>query len=76
MIRTTVHVSGMVCGMCEAHIADTVRRAVPDAKKVKASRRKGTAVFVTEAEPDRGRLEAAIAETGYRLLGVTGERIG
>ena len=27
MIRTTVKVDGMMCGMCEAHINDAVRRA-------------------------------------------------
>ena len=27
MIRTTVRVSGMACGMCEAHVNDAVRSA-------------------------------------------------
>ena len=40
MIRTTVKIEGMMCGMCEAHICDTIRKAVPSAKKVKASRAK------------------------------------
>ena len=27
MIKTIAHVEGMVCGMCEAHINDAVRKA-------------------------------------------------
>ena len=34
----------MVCGMCEAHICDAIRKAVPSAKKVSASRSKKEAL--------------------------------
>ena len=30
MEKITVEVSGMMCGMCEAHINDAVRKAFPD----------------------------------------------
>ena len=40
-MKVTLVISGMACGMCEAHICETIRKAVPDAKKVKASKRKG-----------------------------------
>ena len=33
MIRITVQVDGMMCGMCEAHVNDALRRALP-VKKV------------------------------------------
>ena len=70
MIRTTMKIEGMMCGMCEAHICDAIRKAVPAAKKVSASRGKGEAVFLTESVPDGAALQAAIDATGYRCLGV------
>ena len=36
MIKTTLAVSGMICGMCEAHVNDAVRAAFP-VKKVRPS---------------------------------------
>ncbi len=73
MVQTTVQIEGMACGMCEAHIQDTIRRAFPDAKKVKASHRKGTAVFLTENEAGEEEIRAAIDPTGYKVLGVSSE---
>ena len=29
MIRTTVKIGGMICGMCEAHINDAIRAVFP-----------------------------------------------
>ena len=34
MIKTTLKINGMMCPMCEAHICDVIRKAVPGAKKV------------------------------------------
>ena len=47
MYRTTVKIDGMMCGMCEAHVSDAIRKAVPSAKKVKASRVKKEATFIS-----------------------------
>ena len=33
MIKTVVKIEGMACGMCEAHINDTIRKLYPSAKK-------------------------------------------
>ena len=70
MIRTTVKIDGMMCGMCEAHICDAIRKAVPNAKKVTASRTKKEATFLTEEAVDTNALKAAIDATGYTWLGV------
>ena len=70
MVKTTLHIEGMMCGMCEAHICDAIRKAVPSAKKVSASRSKGAASFLTEDAVDAERLKAAIDSTGYTCLGV------
>ena len=73
MNKVTVKIEGMMCGMCEAHIADTIRRAFPDATKVSASRQHGEATFLSEREIDRETLKRAIAETGYTFVSVSVE---
>lgn len=73
MIQNTVKINGMACGMCEAHITDTIRKTFPEAKKVSASHTKGIAVFLTEQPVDEGVLSRAIGETGYHYEGLTSE---
>ena len=73
MLRTTVKIDGMACGMCEAHIADTVRKLYPDARKVSASHKTGEATFLTEEAPREDALKRAIEETGYTCVSVTTE---
>ena len=70
MVKMTLHIEGMMCGMCEAHICDAIRKAVPSAKKVSASRSKREASFLTEEAVDAEQLKAAIDSTGYTCLGV------
>ena len=73
MYKTTAKIEGMMCGMCEAHIADVIRKTVADAKKVSASRRKGEATFLSEEAPSEEMLKRAIADTGYTCLSVESE---
>ena len=73
MIKTTVKIDGMMCGMCEAHIGDTIRKAFPDAKKVAASRKTGEATFLTENDIDAKVLETAIENTGYKFISCSSE---
>ncbi|MBQ7566365.1 MAG: cation transporter [Oscillospiraceae bacterium] len=68
MFKTTLKIEGMQCGMCEAHICDVIRRTVPAAKKVTASRGKKEASFLTEEAVDVGLLKAAVDQTGYTCL--------
>ncbi len=64
MIKITVAVDGMQCGMCEAHINDAIRKSF-SVKKVKSSKRKKQTVILTENDiPDEAIIEA-IADTGY-----------
>ena len=64
MIRTTVQISGMTCGMCEAHINDAVRSAFP-VKKVTSSRKNGETVILSEKPIDTEKLRQVINATGY-----------
>jgi len=73
MIKTTVIIDGMMCGMCESHICDAIRKAVPSAKKVKASRAKKEATFLTEDDIDPQIVEKAVTDTGYDFLGISSE---
>ena len=59
MIRTTVQISGMVCGMCEAHVNDAVRSAF-QVKKVSSSRSKGETVIESEKPLDHEKLRQII----------------
>lgn len=70
MILTTLKIDGMMCGMCEAHVCDAIRKAVPAAKKVTASRAKKEATFVTDGAVDADALKAAVDATGYTCLSV------
>ena len=70
MIETTLKIDGMMCSMCEAHICETIRKAVPAAKKVSASKGKKQATFLTEDPVDPAALKAAIDATGYTCLSV------
>lgn len=70
MNKITLKIDGMMCGMCEAHICDTIRNAVPSAKKVTASRGKKEASFLAEEAVDAAALKAAIDATGYTCLGM------
>ena len=64
MWKYTIQVDGMMCGMCESHVNDAVRKAFP-VKKVTSSRSKKETVVITEAELDQEALRAAISATGY-----------
>ena len=70
MIKTTMKIDGMMCGMCEAHVCDAIRKAVPSAKKVTASRSKKEASFLTEEAVDNESLKTAVDVTGYTCLGI------
>ena len=72
MVRITVNVEGMMCGQCEAHVNDTIRRAF-DVKEVSSSHSKGETVIIAESAIDESELKAAINETGYTVNGIKTE---
>ena len=70
MVRTTVGIEGMACGMCEAHINDMIR-AKFRVKKATSSRRKKETVILSEEAPDEAALREAIAAIGYTVISFT-----
>ena len=72
MVKTTIQVDGMMCGMCESHVNDAIRRAFP-VKKVTSSHSKGETVILSEASLEESALRAAIEPTGYTVKAVSQE---
>ena len=72
MIKTTVRVSGMICGMCETHVNDAVRSAF-SVKKVSSSRAKGETVILADLPLNREKLRQVINGTGYIMHSVKEE---
>ena len=68
MVKTTLKIDGMMCGMCESHVNDTVRK-VGAVKKVTSSH----TVIVSEQPLPEQALRDAIAATGYQVLSVQSE---
>lgn len=68
MLRITVDIDGMACAMCESHVNEAIRKALP-VKKVTSSHAKGCAQVFAEREISREELERALAGTGYRVTG-------
>ncbi len=66
MVTTTLKIDGMMCGMCESHINDAIRRHF-SVRKVKSSRRRGETVIVSEEPLDAQALRRVIRESGYEL---------
>jgi len=46
MVKTTLKIDGMMCGMCESHVNDAIRNAFP-VKKVTSSHSKGETVIIS-----------------------------
>ena len=72
MIKTTLTIDGMMCGMCESHINDTIRQSFK-VKKVASSHSKGIAEVISESTLDDTALREAIGKTGYEVLAIKTE---
>ncbi|MDE7366325.1 MAG: heavy-metal-associated domain-containing protein [Lachnospiraceae bacterium] len=72
MVKITMHIEGMACGMCEAHINEAVRNAF-QVKKVTSSHTKNQTVIVAEQDIPEQELKDVIAKTGYDAVSVHSE---
>ena len=72
MIKTTVGIDGMMCGMCESHVNDAIRKSF-DIKKVSSSHSQKKTEIISEEAIDEDKLRAVIDETGYTVLSVDSE---
>lgn len=74
MFKTTVLISGMSCSMCEAHINDAIRAALP-VRKVTSSHKKGETIILSDTSLDAGKLRQTVNATGYIMLSAATETI-
>ena len=72
MVKITLDIDGMACGMCEAHINDAVRQQLA-VKKVTSSHKTGKTEILAESAPDTEKLRAVIEATGYRVTHIQSE---
>ena len=72
MIKLTVGIEGMACGMCEAHINEAVRNAF-QVKKVTSSHTKKQTVIIAEKDITEQDLKDMIAKTGYEVISISSE---
>lgn len=66
MYKITLGIDDMSCGMCEAHINDTIRKNFK-VKKVTSSHSDGQTVIISKVELDEDTVRKAIAATGYTV---------
>lgn len=72
MIKTILKIDGMMCGMCESYINDTIRQN-SKIKKVSSSHSKGVTEIISESPLDETVLREAIGKTGYKVLEIKSE---
>ena len=72
MVKITLEVEGMACGMCESHVNEAVRKAFP-VKKVTSSHTKRRTEVIAEAPIEETALKAAVEATGYSVRSVRTE---
>lgn len=69
MVKITLNIDGMACGMCEAHVNEAVRKAFT-VKKATSSHSKGRTEIIAEVPVDEAKLKGIIEETGYKVLSI------
>ena len=72
MVETILKVNGMMCGMCESHINEVVRKNA-QVNKVTSSHTKGETVILSDEDISEEALRAVIEPTGYKVLGYVSE---
>ncbi len=72
MVKITVGIEGMACGMCEAHINEAVRNAF-QVKKVTSSHTKKQTVIIAEKDISEQELKSVVAKAGYDAVSVNSE---
>ncbi|MCD8200611.1 MAG: cation transporter [Clostridia bacterium] len=72
MIKIVLGVEGMMCGMCESHVNDVIRK-VGGVKKVSSSHAKQRTEVIAEDGADVEAMKEAVASQGYRVFSVETE---
>ncbi len=68
-MTTIIHIEGMMCPHCEAHVKRALE-ALPDVTEAVASHTAGTAVVTSSARPNTDALTAAVTDAGYTVTSI------
>ena len=74
MYRYTLKINGMMCGMCETHVNDVIKKNF-EIKKVNSSHIKNQTTILCEKEIDEEILKSKIGETGYIVENIKKEEV-
>ena len=72
MVKVTVHVTGMMCGHCEAHVNKAIQEAF-GVQDVVSSHDAGTTIFSAPEKVDEDKVRQVIKDAGYEVTGITQE---
>ena len=72
MVKTVLKIDGMMCGMCEAHMNELIRKNFK-VKKVTSSAKDGETVIFSDAELDIPWAKKQIKDIGYEMVDYTSE---
>lgn len=72
MVKITLGIDGMMCGMCEAHMNDAVKNSFK-VKKVESSHEKKCTVIVASENIDEQKLGEVVASVGYKMTSYKSE---
>ena len=72
MVKVTIHVTGMMCSHCEAHVNKAVQEAF-GVQDVVSSHDAGTTIFTASEKVDEDKVRKVIKDAGYEVTGITQE---
>ena len=72
MEKYILHIEGMKCGHCEAHMNESVKEEF-DARKAVSSHDNGTTEFVAKSGLTDDQLRECVKDAGYKLVSVDRE---
>lgn len=72
MVKVTVNVEGMMCGHCEAHVNEAIKKAF-GVEDVVSSHENNTTVFTAPEKVDEDKIRQTIKDAGYEVTGITQE---
>ena len=72
MVKVTVNVEGMMCGHCEAHVNEAIKKAF-GVEDVVSSHENNTTIFTAPEKVDEDKIRQTIKDAGYEVTGITQE---
>lgn len=70
LTKTVANIEGMMCGHCEAHVNEAIKKNFPNVKEVMSSHENNETVIMSEGAVDEAKLAEVIAGAGYEFKGV------